>query len=63
MLALERIAATQAAEPLDPPQGSARRLLIRTGANGAAMRLSAAEARGPLRCGSGPAAARSAWRR
>jgi len=40
-LTLERIAATQAAEPLDPPQGRARRLLIRTGANGAAMRLSA----------------------
>jgi hypothetical protein len=40
-LTLERIAATQAAEPLDPPRGSARRLLIRTGGNGAAMRLSA----------------------
>ncbi len=38
---LERIAATQGAEPLDPPTGSARRLLIRTGADGAAMRLSA----------------------
>ena len=40
-LTLERIAATQGAEPLDPPKGSARRLLIRTGADGAAMRLSA----------------------
>ena len=40
-LTLDRITATQAAEPLDPPQGSARRLLIRTGADGAAMRLGA----------------------
>jgi len=39
-LTLERIAATQVAEPIDPPKGSARRLLIRTGADGAAMRLS-----------------------
>jgi len=38
-LTLDRIAATEGAEPLDPPQGSARRLLIRTGADGAAMRL------------------------
>jgi hypothetical protein len=38
---LERIAATRAAEPLDPARGPARRLLIRTGADGAAMRLSA----------------------
>jgi hypothetical protein len=39
-LTLDRLAATQAAEPLDPPKGSARRLLIRTGGDGAAMRLS-----------------------
>jgi hypothetical protein len=38
---LERIEATQAAEPLDPPRGAKRRLLIRTGGDGAAMRLSA----------------------
>jgi hypothetical protein len=38
---LERIAATQAAEPLDTPRSAPRRLLIRTGGEGAAMRLSA----------------------
>ena len=38
---LERIAATQGAEPLDPPRGAKRRLLIRTGASGASMRLAA----------------------
>jgi hypothetical protein len=41
VVTLERIAATQAAEPIDPAKGSARRLLIRTGAAGAAMRLAA----------------------
>jgi hypothetical protein len=38
---LERIEATQAAEPLDTPRSAPRRLLIRTGADGASMRLSA----------------------
>ena len=38
---LERIEATQGAEPLDTPRSAARRLLIRTGGDGAAMRLSA----------------------
>ena len=41
IVTLERIAATQAAEPIDPASGRARRLLIRTGAAGAAMRLAA----------------------
>ena len=41
VVTLERIAATQAAEPIDPVKGRARRLLIRTGADGAAMRLAA----------------------
>ncbi|MCE9658064.1 MAG: hypothetical protein K8R60_05850 [Burkholderiales bacterium] len=38
---LERIAATRGAEPLDTARTSARRLLIRAGGDGAAMRLSA----------------------
>ena len=39
--ALERIEATRTSEPLDPPRGAPRRLLIRTGGEGAAMRLGA----------------------